>query len=76
MCRATFQTGVEDLRPQKDKGSLLGEAKRLLGLREELRAEEERLAQGRLALARRHMDTEHVPVPQEEFDRWFSAGES
>ncbi|RJS14230.1 phage portal protein [Corallococcus sp. H22C18031201] len=73
---AGIQTGVEDLRPQKDKGSLLGEAKRLLGLREELRAEEERLAHGRLALARRHMDAEHISVPQEEFDRWFSARES
>nr|WP_328707262.1 phage portal protein [Citreicoccus inhibens] len=73
---AGIQTGVEDLRPQKDKGALLGEAKRLLGLREELRAEEERLAQGRLALARRHMDAEHIPVPQEEFDRWFSARKS
>ncbi|MFB1485142.1 phage portal protein [Corallococcus sp. RDP092CA] len=73
MLRDTFQTSSSDLTPQKDKDSLLGEAKRLLGLREELRAEEERLAQGRLALARRYMeDTEHIPVPREEFDTWFS----
>ncbi|QVW70514.1 phage portal protein [Myxococcus xanthus DZ2] len=73
---AGIQTGVDDLKPQKDRGSLLGEAKRLLGLREELRAEEERLAQGRLALARRYLDTESVSVPRAEFDTWFSAGES
>ncbi|QDE67089.1 hypothetical protein BHS07_08655 [Myxococcus xanthus] len=32
----------------------------------------ERLSQGCLALARRDMDTEHVPVPRAELDTWFS----
>jgi ubiquinone biosynthesis protein UbiJ len=50
---------------------LLPSAKQLLALREELRAEEERLAAGRLELARRYQDVEHVKVPREEFVRWF-----
>ena len=29
------------------------------------------LAQGRLDLARRYLDVEHVKVPREEFDAWF-----
>ena len=43
----------------------------LLALREDLRAEEQRLAEGRLDLARRYLDVEHVKVPREEFDAWF-----
>jgi hypothetical protein len=46
-------------------------AKQLLALREDLRAEEDRLATGRLDLARRYLETERVKVPREEFDAWF-----
>ena len=52
----------------------LEDAKRLLALREELRAEEERLALGRMDLARRYLDAERVAVPREEFESWFSEG--
>jgi PBSX family phage portal protein len=69
---AGIQTGVEDLRARTEKGSLLSDARRLLSLREELRAEEERVALGRMDLARRYLGTERVAVPQEEFDSWFS----
>jgi PBSX family phage portal protein len=69
---AGIQSGVEDLRARTEKGSLLSDARRLLSLREELRAEEERLALGRMDLARRYLGTERVAVPQEEFDSWFS----
>ncbi len=51
--------------------SLLPSAKHLIALREDLRAEEERLADGRLELARRYLDVEHVKVPREEFDTWL-----
>jgi PBSX family phage portal protein len=69
---AGIQTGVEDLKPKAAGAeSLLPSAKQLLALREELRAEEERLAAGRLELARRYQDVEHVKVPREEFVRWF-----
>lgn len=50
---------------------LLPSAQQLLALREDLRAEEERLASGRLDLARRYLGTEQVKVPREEFDAWF-----
>jgi polyhydroxyalkanoate synthesis regulator phasin len=69
---AGIQTGVEDLRPKAvGAESLLPSAKQLLALREDLRAEEERLAAGRLDLARRYQDVEHVKVPRDEFARWF-----
>lgn len=74
MCRATFQTGVEDLRARTAKGSLLDDARRLLTLREELASEEARLADRRVDLARRYLEegAERVPVPREEFDTWFT----
>ena len=69
---AGIQTGVEDLKPKASgPDALLPSAKQLLALREDLRAEEERLAHGRLDLARRYLDVEHVKVPREEFDAWF-----
>ena len=73
MRRATFQTGVEDLRARTAKGSLLDDARRLLTLREELASEEARLADRRVDLARRYLEegAERVPVPREEFDAWF-----
>ena len=46
-------------------------SEQLLALREDLRAEEDRLATGRLDLARRYLETERVKVPREEFDAWF-----
>jgi PBSX family phage portal protein len=69
---AGIQTGVEDLKPKPSgPDALLPSAKQLLALREDLRAEEERLAAGRLDLARRYLDVEHVKVPRDEFARWF-----
>ncbi len=69
---AGIQTGVQDIKP-KDVApdALLPSAKHLIALREDLRAEEERLADGRLELARRYLDVEHVKVPREEFDTWL-----
>lgn len=70
---AGIQTGVQDLRAQTEKGSLLDDARRLLTLREELATEQARLADRRVDLARRYLDdhAERVPVPPEEFDTWF-----
>jgi PBSX family phage portal protein len=69
---AGIQTGVEDLKPKAvNPEALLPSAKQLLALREDLRAEEGRLATGRLDLARRYLETERVKVPREEFDAWF-----
>lgn len=69
---AGIQTGVEDLKPKAaNPEALLPSAKQLLALREDLRAEEDRLATGRLDLARRYLETEHLKVPREEFDAWF-----
>jgi hypothetical protein len=51
--------------------TLLPSTRQLLALREDLRAEEDRVAQGRLELARRYLDVERVKVPLEEFDAWF-----
>ena len=73
---AGIQTGVQDLRVQTEKGSLLDDARRLLTLREELASEEARLADKRVDLARRYLEnkTERVVVPREEFDTWFEDG--
>ena len=70
---AGIQTGVQDLRAQTEKVSLLDDARRLLTLREELATEQARLADRRVDLARRYLDehAERVPVPREEFDTWF-----
>jgi PBSX family phage portal protein len=69
---AGIQTGVEDLKPKAvNPEALLPSAKQLLALREDLRAEEDRLAAGRLDLARRYQDVERVRVPPDEFSRWF-----
>ena len=76
MLRDTFQTGVEDLRSGARKGTLLDDARALVNLRGELAMEEERIAESRLALARRYLadeEPERVPVPGEEFDSWFDA---
>jgi hypothetical protein len=69
---AGIQTGVEDPEPKAvNPEALLPSAKQLLTLREDLRAEEDRLAAGRLDLARRYLETQRVKVPREEFDAWF-----
>ena len=61
---AGIQTGVEDLKPrQTEAKSLLPSARQLLALREELRTEEERLASGRLDLARRYLRSAVVRLP-------------
>jgi PBSX family phage portal protein len=71
---AGIQTGVEDLRARTEKGSILDDARRLLRLREELEAEETRLADERLGLARRYLaegDIVRLEVPRDELDAWF-----
>jgi capsid portal protein len=68
---AGVQTGVEDLRANSSRDGLLADAKHLLALREDLKAEEERLATSRLQMAREAMATERVSVPSDEFRRWF-----
>jgi hypothetical protein len=72
MLRVTFQTGVEDLRTGSGAG-LLADAKRLLRLREELRTEEERLAQQRMQMARQALEgpAERLAVPRDEWKSWF-----
>jgi PBSX family phage portal protein len=68
---AGVQTQTVELVKPKTDDEMVGTAKQLLALREQLRAEEERLAAGRLDLARRYAETETVKVPREEFDAWF-----
>lgn len=71
---AGIQTGVEDLRGPKGVDLVPG-AKQLLRLREELRAEEQRLAERRMELARAALEspeTERMPVPKEEWKSWFA----
>jgi len=69
---AGVQTQSVDLTPMARPPSTLAQsAKQLLTLREDLRAEEERLAAGRAELARRYLEPERVVVPREEFESWF-----
>ena len=72
MWSSTFQNGVQDVQ-DKRSSSVLDDARRLLKLRAQLEAEEERLAKERLELARRYAngDAERIAVPAEEFERWF-----
>jgi PBSX family phage portal protein len=71
---AGIQTGVEDLHRPPPSETIVDQAKRLLALREELAAEEARVAARRTALAREeyaHPEPERVPVPGAEWRRWF-----
>jgi hypothetical protein len=71
---------LADIQAGKGEGAdgskgVLGDAKKLLALRAQLEAEEERLAKERLALARRYHeggDVERVTVPAAEFASWFA----
>ncbi|HHH28951.1 MAG TPA: phage portal protein [Polyangiaceae bacterium] len=65
---AGIQTGVQDLRAQTEKGSLLDDARRLLTLREELASEQARLADRRVDLARRYLRREAEDRRLEEDD--------
>jgi PBSX family phage portal protein len=68
---AGIQTGVEDLRTPPGP-NVLGSAKQLLSLREELRSEEARLAEQRMQLARQYAEPVRITVPKDEFRTWFS----
>ena len=71
---AGIQTGVEDLRAKPPTETLVEQAKRLLALREELAAEEQRLASQRMTLARdafQRPEAERVEVPSAEWRAWF-----
>lgn len=63
---AGIQTGVEDLRSKTEKYSLLDDAKRLVRLREEMEAEESRLTQSRMEMARRYLDTQEPEKNEEQ----------
>jgi hypothetical protein len=69
---AGIQTGVEDLRTQPGQANVLGSAKQLLSLREDLRNEEARLAAQRTQMARQYAEPERITVPKDEFRGWFS----
>lgn len=71
---AGIQTGVEDLRAKPPTETLVDQAKRLLALREEFAAEEERLAAARMKLAREayaRPAPERIEVPAAEWRSWF-----
>ena len=69
---AGIQTQRVDLENVAEGDRLLGDARKLVALREELASQEDQLASQRMALARRyHQDNETYAVPREEFDRWF-----
>jgi PBSX family phage portal protein len=71
---AGIQNGVEDLRPKPPTETLIDQAKRLLALREELAAEEERRSRERLQMARDEMrrpEPERLAVPSGEWRSWF-----
>jgi PBSX family phage portal protein len=72
---AGIQTQTASVAGQPHAPSLLEDAKRLVGLREELRAAEDRVAHERLELARRYAEPERVTVPREEFESWFAEAE-
>ena len=69
---AGVQNQTVDLLPPNP--TLVDQAKRLLALREELAAEEERRASERMAMARaslRNPEPERIEVPTPEWQKWF-----
>ena len=62
---AGIQTGVEDLRAGSRKRDLLRDASDLIDLREALVAEEDRINESRLALARQYLDQPSDRPPEE-----------
>jgi PBSX family phage portal protein len=71
---AGIQTGVEDLRAKPPTETLVEQAKRLLALREELAAEEDRLAATRMKLAREayaRPAPDRIEVPAAGWRSWF-----
>jgi PBSX family phage portal protein len=69
---AGVQTQSVDLTPVARPPSTLAQsAKQLLTLREDLLAEEARLATERAELTRRYLEPERVTVPPAEFESWF-----
>ncbi|MGE5787432.1 MAG: phage portal protein, partial [Myxococcales bacterium] len=73
------QIGLESGKPAapvEARLSLLKDARFLLSLREELAAEEQRLAERRMSLARQYSTpSETIRVPQDEFREWFEGQE-
>lgn len=74
--------GIQNLRadnedqPEGSERSLLRDARSLVNLREELAAEERRLSDQRMTLARRYLAgpaKERIPVPDAEFGSWFES---
>jgi PBSX family phage portal protein len=73
---AGVQNQTVDLLPPNP--TLVDQAKRLLALREELAAEEERRASERMAMARaslRNPEPERIEVPVSEWQQWFTSPE-
>jgi PBSX family phage portal protein len=63
--------------PQPPNDSILDQAKRLLTLREELAAEEQRVATQRMTMAREayaRPEPERIDVPASEWSAWFEEG--
>ncbi len=70
---AGIQSG-SDTELKDRETSVLSDARKLLALRAQLEAEEDRLAGERLAMARRYHDgddAERIGVPEREFSSWF-----
>ena len=68
---AGVQTQTVDLTPREKRATLLDGARSLLGLRDELDAEERRLTKRRLDLARRYLhdrDMDGVPAPGDDIE--------
>ncbi len=68
---AAYQNQLADLQSKPDNASLVEQAKRLINFREEIVAEETRLAERRMELAREYQEPERIGVPEEEFRSWF-----
>ncbi len=64
-------------RQESENNSLTDDARNLIKLRDELAAEEGRLAEERLTRLRKQMTDEEpkrIPVPRDEYDSWFEKG--
>ncbi len=71
---AGLQNQLTDLQSKPDQPSVVEQAKRLISLREEILAEETRLAERRMELAKDYQEPELIRVPDEEFRTWFEEG--
>jgi hypothetical protein len=77
---AGVQTGVSDLW-ERDTDELTAQARKLIAFKQAMEGEETRMVERRMGLVREYLreerpDPVRVPVPSDEFTKWFAPEEA